>query len=553
MAAGKELTLKLSIKAHAREADMVLQRLQGHLKTFGGAAGWTLGKAGGLARLAFAPLAMGGKLLGGAAIGAAALGTAALKAAAGDEALERRMQDVYGSTKRGSEAFAELERWSRRSEFQAENLADALMSLKQYGMDSSRNMRVLGATSRATGQDLGTLAQGVMALQARGLKAFGIEMDQDSAGRYVIQWRDAMDRVQKITARGAAEARKALVDVMQSKFGDDIAPRGLEGAIKMFRNNVGDALGDLGQAALPFATKLVTSLSEKLTAAIESGRLQEWGKKAAEWIQNAFVYGRSMFEYARGVLAALKEKPEAWGDALRDALLGGAQILAVALANYLKAMGMVFVGLGKILAGAFLDDILRLPGMKGVRNEMAYRAMMETPSEQLTPIFGKYNFNPSNVISGDMTADQAMALANLRRQDIMKSGIEDFTTRIPSIAAETLGAVKGIVGSTMSGIADRAGYTGPTFDEILKANQQRMVTDAEPRMVDVTAARWTGTGAQYSTVKAREGDYRLGQVSKDGFGVVQIDKLVLKGDNLAALGRELKRVYRQKQMAFAGT
>jgi hypothetical protein len=558
MGATKEMTLQIRIQAAGAQARAMLRSVEGQLNSlsttmgrFGHVAAQPFKWAGSAMGMLFKPLAIGGKILGAATAGITALGGAALYAAAGDEELGKQMEDVYGSTKRGSKVYAELESMSRRSEFSTESLAGALVGLKNYGLASSRNLRVLAASARSSGEDVGELAMSVMALQARSLKKFGIEIDQQAGERAVVSWRDAMGRVIKVTATSAEEARKTLLNVLEMRFGSNINPRTFKGFIAMLKNNIGDALGDLGQAALPFATDLVKRMSEKLTAMIESGKFAEWGEKAAKWLKDAFVYGQTVFEHASALLKAAMEKGSgAITETLKIVFVTGAMILGTAFVNYLAATGVVWMGIGKIVAGAFMDDILKLPGFANERIRQSRDTIEEISrgdnrdlKAKMWAILDKY---PDASKTGKLPMQAELDIISLGRNRWLEAGIKDLGQRLPALGAETAAYAKEKITQATEKIEKVTDYPGPNFQTRLAANraatEERL--NPEPQMVEYKAARWNRErGAfDYSTIQSKEGTYRPGQITASGFGVYVAGDIKLSADSIRAMSEQLKHI-----------
>jgi hypothetical protein len=374
-----ELMLKITAKGEAalrelKKVENVMNRWADNISSKASLVGGVFGVLGKGVGLVLKPLEWAGKAALGLTAGLLALGGAALKAASDDQKLIDRLTMVYGSAEEATKVFQNLEKISLRGPFKADDLAEATIVLKQFGMAGDRNLGAVANAARLADESVGQMAMQVMALQARGLKRMGIEVDTKD-GKFIMTWKDKMGQVQKIVAKGADEARKALIDIMAMKGGVGMGPKTFADFTQMLRNNIDQAFSTVGAPLLDLASRFVGAISAKLTRLIESGKLEEMGKKAAAWLQNAWNEGEAFFKYVEGIWKEL----DTGGlmKALGIVMDAAARILADSFVIYLRGLWSVFAAIGEVIAAAIGETLLKLPGMGTLRGIEATSVMAE--------------------------------------------------------------------------------------------------------------------------------------------------------------------------------
>jgi hypothetical protein len=580
MADEKEMTLLLRIKARGDEAIRIFKQMDSHLQKFqsglgkiGRTAGSVFSGIGTVGGFLLKPLKWAAEAAGLVTAGLIGLGGAALRAAASDEQLIERLSMVYGSGQKAKKVFEELEAISRRGPFKTEDLAEATLLLQQFGISGTRSLGAVANAARISGTDVETMAMMVGGLQQKGLKRMGIEIDTKD-NKYIISWKNQMGQVQKIVAKGADEARKKLLDVLAMKGGTGFGPRTLNDFVSMLKNNIDSAFSTVGGPLLDLATRFVGSISEKLTKLIESGKLEEWGKKAAAWLQDTWDKGRAVFEEAKEIFQNLDAGKML--EAIKIVMTAGAEILGTGFVTYLAAMKTVFSGLGKIIASAFMEQILQLPFMAGARKYMARKAMENmTPEEAkrigMRPEFaGKPQFaspeerkrweKAREKYLWDLTPRAASKISAQGSQDLFLKGLSELRTELPRLGKEFAGNANEIATRAKQKLETLGGYTGPTVSERVEGYRQAR-EEKEMQLVEVRRPHRIGQDNTGKIVEEGE-EYRQGLVEKDsgikigqsvGGGVVNaITNVFIRNTDVERVRNELKKNSWQLAGSVAG-
>jgi hypothetical protein len=364
---GKEMDLKIHILARGEEAISCIKRVRDDIAGLSS----TIGKVG---SVFFAPLriAAGGVMMLGTAV--TALAAKSLAAAAADEKLQQRLIAVFGTAEKGKKVFADIQALSRRSWLSTEELVEARVIMKEFGLDSERNLGAMSNAARAAGQSVGDMARAVSVLQLKNLKSLGIEVKTDD-GRYTATYRDALGNIQKLTAKTADEMRKKLMDVFAMRFGVSMKPKGLSEFWNMFKHNVDDAFSDIGGPLLDAATRFVSFLSEKLRGLIESGQLENIGKKIAEWLDGAVINVMAFINSLPEIWAGLKKSMEngatGFQQIINAAVSGIGTVITVALVEGFSATLGLWKGIAEMISGAVGQQIAMMPGMGRYRRQRA--------------------------------------------------------------------------------------------------------------------------------------------------------------------------------------
>jgi hypothetical protein len=295
---------------------------------------------------------------------------------------------------------------------------------------------------------------------------------------------------------------------------------------------------------------------------MESGKLTEFGAKLGARLEDAFVYGKSVLEYGSNVFQSIKESgPEGMMTALRETVGAAGQIMAISFVNYLRAMGNILSGVGKIMSAAFLEDILQLPLMTSTRERMFTENVGELPLQEFKDVLAQVGYVTG---SGEPTpAQKARAVALTRGKRMFESGVKDFTQDIPALAGQTAQAAKEIIARATANITKTSGYSGPTFEETLQKNRElherskweSSEESSVPGTVEGVRFRLSGdntTGPIYTPEKRHmpipEGfKGRLGDITPSGWGIIRIDKLEIKADDAQTLRRQLIRIATRPQ------
>jgi hypothetical protein len=289
------------------------------------------------------------------------MGAAALKAAADDQVLIERLESAGFSAEGARKEFEKLEKFSMNSPFKTDDLAEATISLKQFGMTGDATLGAIANAARLTGGSVADLAAQVGMMQARGLKRFGIDVDTKD-DKFVISWRNKLGVWQKDIAKNADEARRKLSNIMGQKFGTELSqPKGLSAAIEALKNSVEKVFGDIGEPMLQAAQRFVDWIRGGIAKLVESGSLQKIGEKIAEWMDSGFAAIKALVETLPEIWKNLKDvwtnAPGAIVEMLATGIVGAGKILVGVLLAGFQASYAIWTAIGSILGTMFVDTL----------------------------------------------------------------------------------------------------------------------------------------------------------------------------------------------------
>ena len=555
-----EMDLKQRVLVNGEQALAMYTRIErqvAHLSDrtamVGRAAGGTLNVVGRVGGAILAPLKWAGVALGGVAAAATAFGGAALASAGNIEALKTRIEGVTSSAEDAARVWRETMAMAVASPFETGELVEARIGLLNIGLTGQSALRSVGDAAAVTQRGVTDFVSLLAGMETEPLRRIGISLKRD-ADAFEFTFRDKMQTVRKISATGMDEARNALLGIFDVKYGGGMEKFAStwQGVTSTLMDSIKIGMADIGKGLFPVAKSFVGAINNSIGEMLDSGKLAEFGAKLGERLESAFVYGKSVLEYGSKVFAAVREQgPEGMMNALRQVVGAAGQILAVSFVNYLRALGNVLSGIGKIMSSAFLEDILQLPLMTSTRGKMfAAEAATMSPAD-FKKTLDELGFKPDG--TGVVPADiEARFVAKTRGARAFKSGIEDFTRDIPGIARETSAATQEIIRRANANIVAQSGYSGPTFDETLQKNRQERYNPADyPSMADHTMtgvrlvpAGDNTTGPYWRTERRQvsvphDSPWKLGDVTPGGYAIIQIDNLTIKAEDKEALTRKL--------------
>lgn len=486
------MSLKMQILATGAQALGEIGKVRDGVRAAGRDLSAIGGYASGGLNLLLAPLKIGASLAAGMGAALGALGMKAIGAAAADEVLVARLTAVYGSAEKAKKVFKELEGISRISPVSPEELTDALFVLNSFGMGTRKNLGIVAATARAANMSVGDLAQGISALQMRGLKKFGIELtsngDQD-----VIKYRDKLRKIHTITTKSSDETRKALMKIMEIKFGSSFETGTLSGLKKVFGNLFDQSFANVGDAMLPAAKTFFAAMNKELKGFIESGTAEEWGKRAGAWLTMAVDKIIAAWQTFQKIAGDIKKNWDAGGagigEIVKTAIVGGISFLLTSMFRVLAASVDIWAGIGKVLGAALMEQILQLPMMRPVRGEMM-RSKIQGMSLEETTAFAKQNNLPIPV-PGDIgkPADYSAMLSAL--DDRIDLAAKLATSGSGAALSNAIKGMMTIAPDLMSGMqADLAAYRAKMDAALAKSGIAQITPTYEANLTQRKSARY---------------------------------------------------------------
>ena len=543
-----------------------------------------IGRAGGMVwrglvkgiRVVFAPLRQLRRLamVAGAAI--AAIGVFTLKSSADIETLRLRIGGVTRNAAEAKAMFDQTFKMSIPSPFTPEELIKARIGLLNLGLSSKKALTAIGDTSAITRRDITDLVAVLSSLEIEPLRRIGIEARKDG-DKFSFIFRNKMREIKKITAAGIDGARQQLLKIFDIKYGGGMKKFAdtFEGLTSTLKGMVKLAGASFGDGLMPVAKRFITYLNTQLNELVDSGKLADWGQRSGEAITTAFDYVRATVDYTRDMFNVIKNDSTKMADSVNVIMSTAGEILAISVVNYLRAAGAVFRGIGKILAGAFLEDILQLPFMGGTRRGMATEKLQKERGDAYRIAIRNQDFanikrygdlaDPDRVVKdiSKMSVSEQAKLAASGRGDLFKSGIEEFTRKLPQIAETTHKAIVQITRRSLQQIEQisGSGNVESIATRAARYRQQRLDPAEAARMADdIRIARLNEARRDYRAARARQyfeqqitrfehSTYgkRISEDRRDQFGneargaAIIIQSLTINSDNARDLQNDIMR------------
>ena len=553
----KDMDLVMRILARGEQALKVLKRVRdrvGHVVKATARIGHVSRVAFGVMRraasIAAAPLKLAAGVTLGLALTLGALSGKALMASGDIEALKLRMDGVTASAEQSNRVFGETMRLSVFSPYTPEELIDARIGLLNLGLMGKKAITLLGDAASITQKPLQDLVSIVAGMETEPLRRIGISLKRES-GKFEFVYRDRMQRVKQITARGIDDARKALLSIFEVKYGGGMSrfAAAWKGLLSTLMGNIRLALARFGDGMMPAAKRFVDGVNAKLTKLIASGRLEKLGATIGKKVEDAFTFAQSVFEYGKLVLDSLKSSPEDMGAGMRIVMTSSARILATSFLEYLRGMYGVFAGMGKAMSAAFLESLMDLP--HGIGEAISSSMLTaEVKAGRVSPVaalkaMGDHQKRKEllgGVANRRFAADINSAIASL------PAAGQRAVDRAKAIAAEASGELAGLKPGQI-----------PTFGEF--RDQQRAAAYNTDRHL---IGRYTGArrrrdtagrllAPEIRTFEGPEGKYGLGQQFSSGFKIIRIQNLQIRADGVRKMQNELLMRGAAPLLAGAGT
>lgn len=495
MATAKEMTLLMRIRAEGAQAMAVMRGIGVGVTGIANAAaltGRTVGSTfrvmSSVAGAVFAPLRYAGIAALGLGGAFAAIAAKSLSAAGDVETLQMRLEGVTGSAETAKRLFEETSRMAGPTPFGADELIEARILLEGLGVSGAKALTSIIDAASIMGRQVPDVASILGSMETEPLRRMGIMLKTEGE-KFEFEFRDRVGKTVKLAVEGRGKAQQELLKIFDLKFGGSAAKfaASWQGNMSTLKQMINRTFASFGKGLEPAAIGFVSAINAGLEKTIASGKLQEWGTAIADKIVVAFDYVRAVAEYLKGVFDGL-QKTDQWGAAFKTIALAFAESVSVSLVTYLRAMGHVFIGLGKLISGAFLEDVLRLPGMGQMRDRVAGKAAFDLSNQgqrdklkAIDPNYQKYVLD--RIAGGETTAnafdlwarnldpEKQMQLISATAQSSFESGIQEFTTQIPALGKELGGALTEIWTKAMGDLRTESGYTGPGVEQLAKQHK----------------------------------------------------------------------------------
>lgn len=383
MAQKEEMTLQMKVLAETARARRELSQFKGWMGTTFRGTG-RLFEFGG--RLGGGLLRNGRRLMLGLGLATTVAAGAALNAAGDYESLETRLHAVMGTAEQASRAFDQTKRKAGSTPFRLDDLVEGRIILEGLGVKGPRALDAVGDAAASMGRSVADTAALVAGLEAEPLRRLGIQLKSES-GKFTFQFRDRMGELKKIAADGAEAARGTLLGIFQTKFGGATGRLAgtLKGMTSTLQDNIKEALAQFGEGASPAFKRILGTATLDLRELIDSGKLEEMGKKFGEFVEQAFLFVRDVIKEIPKVAKDLQEKfknaPEQFAESMTKIMGTAGKILVDTVVGLLSASSDIFAGIGKVIAGGLLQVLID-SGVPGVEGPLKGRAMQEVARQR---------------------------------------------------------------------------------------------------------------------------------------------------------------------------
>lgn len=581
--ADKQMELLVKIKAQGADALNKLNKMQGTMRKISstGKRMGSLVSAGlsGIRKgvgLLLVPLKRAAIMSTALALTFTTLSLKGLNASGDIEALKLRLEGVTASAEDANRVFKETLNLSITSPFTPEEMVDARIGLLNIGQAGKGALENIGDAAAITQRPLVDLVSVLASLETEPLRRIGIELKR-AGGSFEFTFRDKMQKVKSITAKGIDDARKALLSIFDVKYKRGMArfAEAWKGLVSTLQGNVKLAFANFGEGLMPAAKDFTDQINERLSKMTETGTFKEWGAAAAVKITKAFDFVRAVVERTINIWGdIMKFGPKQMKNSVAAIFSGAAKIFMVGLVNGVSGISGVFVGLARLMAGVFGDQILSivqdLPlGDKLIR-KMAERKLSSVGAEGGQEIVKDLGFNSAAELSRAMR-QKGPAGTNINRRIVTSGGTRAFTegiegarTAIPESFEKTKREVARILRDEIGpSIGTQFGTGGASVEERFEAFQsarrQRIAEREVPKTELITGRKSTIDSAgresfiQEKTAEVEAGKFEVGQTTASGFTIIKVEKLTVKANDLTKLQNELVMKGKTPALASAST
>ncbi len=200
----------------------------------------------------------------------AAMGKHAISTAAQFQTLQTRLNTMYGSVNRGTQAFQKFVKIASTTPFAVKSVVEAGASLKAFGMDAEKNIKGVADLAAFMGVDIVEAAQAMGRAFAGGAGAADVLRE-----RGVLELIKSFKGIEDITKLTLPEFRTALIDAMEDPhLGISGATTALSETFEGNMSNMMDAVDRLadhmGQKLLPAAQTVVKGITGFINSMVDS-------------------------------------------------------------------------------------------------------------------------------------------------------------------------------------------------------------------------------------------------------------------------------------------
>jgi len=279
----------------------------------------------------------------GGIVGAAGLGIAKnmLDVTAAFEKSLTILKTVEGSQEKANQAFSWVQDFAQKTPFELQQVTDAFVRLRAYGIDPIRgeSLRILGDTASAMGKDVMDAVEAIADAttgENERLKEFGIKAKKEG-GKIFYTWTDKKGKQLRASAdeNNQAIIKSTLLAIWNSKYKGamDEQSRTWNGMI----SNMKDSWARFAYMTMqsgPFEILKIQlgDLLKKIEGWSKDGTLKKWANDTGKWMIDT---GKEISKIAKEIWGAI--------DATQE-FLGGWKNLGIAIVALNFAPTIVAVG-----------------------------------------------------------------------------------------------------------------------------------------------------------------------------------------------------------------
>ena len=344
-----------------------------------------------------------------ASVGIGAVAKGFLDTASAFEKYETVLKTITGSSEKARESMDWITEFTAKTPYDLDQVTDSFVKLSSYGLDATKDLKILGDTASAMGKPLSSAVE-MFADAATGeferLKEFGIRASQQG-DNVTFKWMQNGRQMVKTAEKTQTGITASLSEIFEARFA---------GAMGKFSNtfegmwsNLKDQftlfqLAVMEGGVFDYLKSVLRLLLEKVNNLKKQGKLKEWASETAQKVIKAF----SLIAKGAGLVA---DSFRGW-QMIWEGLKGGFNLFAAGItAGLKKLLETARVVAEKLHLGSFADKLTaQINSLAGAQKK--YSVKVEESAENLEKLSSKSSVYKK--ISGllDDAAKKAKNFAN---------------------------------------------------------------------------------------------------------------------------------------------
>ncbi|MAQ46137.1 MAG: hypothetical protein CL812_09825 [Confluentimicrobium sp.] len=297
---------------------------------------------------------------GAVAAGMGALAKSVIGVSAQFEDFESTLTTIEGSAERAVQSLGWLKDFSVKTPYEIQELTDAFVRLKSYGLDPVADgmMEVLGDTASAMGAGLSEAVEAFAdagTMEFERLKRFGVTTEQ-MGDQVAFTWSRNGEQLTRVVKKSGNEIRKFLLENFGERFG---------GAMEERNRNFNNIIANLADAWTFFKLKIgdsgffdavverVTAFRDAVERLDDNGTLDRWAERISDafvWVLDKTESTVRRFKGHFDTLAQLYESNRASIERWKEAIWAALAFLAWRMAPVWISAGLIATAIEDILS-----------------------------------------------------------------------------------------------------------------------------------------------------------------------------------------------------------